>query len=81
MLAAMEMALDNGADVVNMSIGSALAWPQYPTATKRRPPREEGRRCRRFIGNEGPWGCMGRRRPESARTSLASRHSTTRMRT
>ena len=32
MLAAMEMVLDNGADVVNMSIGTALAWPQYPTA-------------------------------------------------
>ena len=32
MLAAMEMVLDDGADVLNMSIGSALEWPQYPTA-------------------------------------------------
>jgi minor extracellular serine protease Vpr len=32
MLAAMEMAFLNGADVVNMSIGSAFAWPKYPTA-------------------------------------------------
>ena len=32
MLAAMERARADGADVVNMSIGSALQWPQYPTA-------------------------------------------------
>lgn len=33
MLAAMERALDDGMDVVNMSIGSAFSiWPSYPTA-------------------------------------------------
>ncbi len=33
MIAAMEMALDDGMDVVNMSIGAAFwGWPQYPTA-------------------------------------------------
>ena len=32
MLEAMERALDDGADVLNMSIGSSLQWPQYPTA-------------------------------------------------
>ena len=32
MLAAMEMALADGMDVLNMSIGSAFQWPQYPTA-------------------------------------------------
>lgn len=32
MLAAMERALVDGARVVNMSIGSAFQWPQYPTA-------------------------------------------------
>lgn len=32
MLAAMEMALADGMDVLNMSIGSAYQWPQYPTA-------------------------------------------------
>lgn len=32
MLAAMEMALADGMHVVNMSIGSAFQWPQYPTA-------------------------------------------------
>jgi minor extracellular serine protease Vpr len=32
MLDAMELAARNGVDVVNMSIGAALQWPQYPTA-------------------------------------------------
>lgn len=32
MLAAMEMALNDGMQVINMSIGSAYQWPEYPTA-------------------------------------------------
>jgi len=32
MIAAMEMALADGMDVLNMSIGSSYQWPQYPTA-------------------------------------------------
>jgi minor extracellular serine protease Vpr len=32
MLAAMEMALANGMQVLNMRIGAAFRWPQYPTA-------------------------------------------------
>lgn len=32
MMAAMEMALADGMDVLNMSIGSAYQWPEYPTA-------------------------------------------------
>lgn len=32
MLAAMERALADGMQVLNMSIGSAFQWPQYPTA-------------------------------------------------
>lgn len=32
MLAAMERAHDDGMQVVNMSIGSAYEWPEYPTA-------------------------------------------------
>jgi minor extracellular serine protease Vpr len=32
MIAAMERALADGMHVVNMSIGSAFQWPQYPTA-------------------------------------------------
>jgi minor extracellular serine protease Vpr len=33
MISAMEMALRDRMDVLNMSIGSAFTWPQYPTAT------------------------------------------------
>jgi subtilisin family serine protease len=33
MIAAMERALADGMQVLNMSIGSAYQWPQYPTAT------------------------------------------------
>jgi subtilisin family serine protease len=32
MIAAMEAALNDGMQVLNMSIGSAFQWPQYPTA-------------------------------------------------
>ncbi len=32
MLAAMEAALEDDMDILNMSIGSAFQWPQYPTA-------------------------------------------------
>jgi subtilisin family serine protease len=32
MLAAMERALDDGMNVINISIGSAFQWPDYPTA-------------------------------------------------
>jgi minor extracellular serine protease Vpr len=32
MLEAMERAEHDGADVINMSIGASLQWPQYPTA-------------------------------------------------
>jgi subtilisin family serine protease len=32
MIAAMERIADDGADVVNISIGAAYQWPQYPTA-------------------------------------------------
>ncbi|MGZ6141688.1 MAG: S8 family serine peptidase [Myxococcales bacterium] len=32
MIAAMEMAYADGMQVINMSIGSAFQWPQYPTA-------------------------------------------------
>ena len=32
MIAAMERALADGMDIVNMSIGSGYQWPQYPTA-------------------------------------------------
>jgi minor extracellular serine protease Vpr len=56
MLAAMELALDNRADVVNMSIGSALAWPQYPTAQAADTLVRNGVVVVASIGNEGALG-------------------------
>jgi subtilisin family serine protease len=38
MLEAMEMVLHDHADILNMSIGAALRWPQYPTAQASEPP-------------------------------------------
>ncbi len=46
MLAAMERILADGADVLNMSIGSSFQWPKYPTAQARRPPGQQGHRGR-----------------------------------
>ena len=63
MLAAMEMALDDGADVVNMSIGSALAWPQYPTATGADRLVRHGVVVVASIGNEGALGLYGASAP------------------
>ena len=73
MLEAMERAHRDGADVVNMSIGAALQWPQYPTA------QAADRLVRRGIvvvssaGNEGVLGLYAslsymvvQRRPELA---------------
>ena len=56
MLDAMERRVDDGADVVNMSIGAAFQWPQYPTA------QAANRLVRRGVvvvastGNEGALG-------------------------
>ena len=56
MLDAMEMALDDGADVVNMSIGSAFQWPQYPTAKAADRLVQHGVVVVASIGNEGALG-------------------------
>jgi len=63
MLAAMELALDNGADVVNMSIGSALTWPQYPTAKAANSLVRRGVVVVASIGNEGALGLYGASAP------------------
>ncbi|HSW10973.1 MAG TPA: S8 family serine peptidase, partial [Bacillota bacterium] len=55
-LAALEMAHDKGADVVNMSLGAAFQWPQHPTSVA------ADRLVRRGVvvvasqGNNGPQG-------------------------
>jgi minor extracellular serine protease Vpr len=56
MIAAMEMALDDGMDVLNMSIGSAFQWPQYPTAVAADNLVNQGMVVVASIGNNGASG-------------------------
>ena len=63
MLAAMERRSDDGADVVNMSIGSALQWPQYPTAKAADNLVKHGVVVVASIGNEGALGLYGAAAP------------------
>ena len=56
MIAAMEMALVDGMDVVNMSIGAAYQWPQYPTATASNRLVNMGVVVVASIGNSGAFG-------------------------
>jgi subtilisin family serine protease len=56
LLEAMELAFDNRADVVNMSIGAARQWPQYPTALAADRLVRHGVVVVASIGNDGPLG-------------------------
>ncbi|QOR72300.1 S8 family serine peptidase [Ruania alkalisoli] len=57
MIEAMERALDDGMDVVNMSIGAAFAsWPEYPTAVASAALVDAGVVVVASIGNEGDLG-------------------------
>jgi len=56
MIAAMEMALADGMDVLNMSIGSSFQWPQYPTAVAASRLVEHGMVVVASIGNSGTSG-------------------------
>lgn len=56
MLAAMERALADGMDVLNMSIGSAFQWPQYPTAVASDRMVNHGMVVVASIGNSGANG-------------------------
>ncbi|AEG45036.1 S8 family serine peptidase [Isoptericola variabilis] len=56
MIAAMEMALADGMDVLNMSIGSAFTWPTYPTATASNALVDAGMVVVASIGNSGASG-------------------------
>jgi len=56
MIAAMERALADGMQVVNMSIGSAYQWPQYPTAMASDRLVNKGVVVVASIGNEGANG-------------------------
>ena len=56
MMAAMEQALADDMDVLNMSIGSAHSWPQYPTAIASDNLVDEGMIVVASIGNSGDSG-------------------------
>jgi subtilisin family serine protease len=56
MIAAMEMALADDMDILNMSIGSAFTWPQYPTAMAATRLVNEGMVVVASTGNEGAYG-------------------------
>jgi minor extracellular serine protease Vpr len=56
MIAAMEMALADGMHVLNMSIGSAFTWPQYPTAVASDLLVDAGMVVVASIGNSGASG-------------------------
>lgn len=56
MIAAMERAFADGMDVLNMSIGSAYQWPQYPTAVAASRLVNKGMVVVASIGNSGTNG-------------------------
>lgn len=56
MIAAMEMALNDKMQVLNMSIGSAFTWPQYPTAVAADRLVKKGMVVVASIGNSGANG-------------------------
>jgi subtilisin family serine protease len=56
MLAAMELAYNDGMNVLNMSIGSRAQWPQYPTAAASSRLVKRGMVVVASIGNNGPGG-------------------------
>ena len=56
MIAAMEMALADGMHVLNMSIGAAFQWPQYPTAVAASNLVDAGMVVVASIGNSGASG-------------------------
>jgi subtilisin family serine protease len=56
LIAAMERALADGMRVVNMSIGSAFGWPQYPEAQAAKRLVDQGIVVVASTGNEGSYG-------------------------
>ncbi len=56
MIAAMERAYADGMDVLNMSIGSAFQWPEYPTAVAASRLVKQGMVVVASIGNSGTSG-------------------------
>jgi minor extracellular serine protease Vpr len=63
MIAAMERALADGADILSMSIGSDLQWPQYPTAAASDRLVNKGIVVVAAIGNRSEYGVYGASAP------------------
>lgn len=70
-LAAMEMALEGGADILNMSVGSALQWPKYPTAQASDRLVREGVTVVASMGNDAGLGLYGAAAPGVGRDVIA----------
>ncbi len=71
MVAAMERILADGADVVNISIGSSFQWPQYPTAQAADRLVENGIVVVASAGNSGANGLYATGAPSVGRNVLA----------
>jgi minor extracellular serine protease Vpr len=63
LLEAMEMVLDDGADVLNLSLGSPFGWPQDPIAKAASRLVRQGVVVVASIGNEGALGLYGAAAP------------------
>jgi minor extracellular serine protease Vpr len=73
MLAAMERALDDGMNILNMSIGSAFqTWPQYPTAVGADALIDAGMIVVTSIGNSGASGVYSASAPGVGRKVIGT---------
>jgi minor extracellular serine protease Vpr len=72
MIAAMERALADGMHVLNMSIGSAFQWPQYPTAQAADRLVNKGVVVVTSAGNSGASGLYSMSAPGAARNVIAT---------
>jgi subtilisin family serine protease len=73
MIAAMEMALADGMDVLNMSIGSSFAgWPQYPTAAASDRMVNKGMVVVASIGNSGASGTYSNGAPGVGKKTIGT---------
>ncbi|AKT37265.1 S8 family serine peptidase [Chondromyces crocatus] len=72
MIAAMERARNDGARVVNMSIGSPFAWPEYPTAVAADQLVEDGVVVVTSGGNSGTSGLWATGAPGTGKRVIAT---------
>jgi hypothetical protein len=72
MLAAMEKIAEDGADILNMSIGSAFQWPEYPTAKAADRLVEQGIVVVTSTGNEGARGAYSASAPGVGKNVIAT---------